>query len=37
MAKLIGDNYEKFHKALLDLKASKGKLKSLVKIIKENK
>ena len=37
MAKSVGDAYKKYHKALLDLKASKDKLESLIKIIEERK
>ena len=37
MAKSVGDAYKKYHKALLDLKASKDKLEGLIKIIEEKK
>ena len=37
MAKSVGDAYKKYHKALIDLKASKDKLEGLIKIIEEKK
>ena len=37
MAKSVRDAYKKYHKALLDLKASKDKLESLIKIVEEKK
>ena len=37
MTKSVEDAYKKYHKALLDLKASKDKLESLIKILKKKK
>ena len=37
IAKSVGDAYKKYYKAFIDLKASKDKLESLIKIIQEKK